>query len=85
MRSASERFKMRGMEEAWRAGTGAGFLARCCEWCPVCRHARATQRGWCYDLVRKVERGLCPFGRAYERVHGRKPYEPMPADGSKAK
>ncbi len=60
-------------------GSGVRLLARCCEWCPVCRRARATQRGWCYGLVRHVEQGVCPFGRAYERVHGRKPHEPVPA------
>lgn len=51
-------------------------LARICELCPVCRHARRSQGGLAFAIVRNVEEGICPFCRAYERVHGRKAHEP---------
>ncbi len=47
-------------------------LARVCANCPVCRRARQRQRGLAFWLVQQVEAKLCPFCRAYERVHGRK-------------
>ena len=50
-------------------------LARVCEHCPVCRRARRRQRGAAYLLVKGVETAICPFFRAYERVHGRKAHE----------
>lgn len=50
-------------------------LARMCELCPVCRRARARQRGVAYTIVKNVEVGICPFCQAYERVHGRKAHE----------
>ncbi|NIT35863.1 MAG: hypothetical protein GTN49_05085 [candidate division Zixibacteria bacterium] len=53
--------------------------AQVCEGCPVCSRAREKQRGLAYWFVKKVERRLCPYCRAYERVHGRKAYEPTPA------
>ncbi len=45
----------------------------------MCSRAREKQRGLAYWFVKKVERRLCPYCRAYERVHGRKAYEPTPA------
>ena len=54
----------------------AKALAKVCAGCPVCRHARRRQRGIVCWLVSRVGARLCPFCRAYERVHGRK------ADGS---
>ena len=51
------------------------LLAKFCEHCPVCRHARQKQQGLAYTFVRQVEAGLCPFCQAYERVHGRKAHE----------
>jgi hypothetical protein len=51
-------------------------LARVCELCPVCRHARAKQQGLAFRLVRSVEVNVCPFCRAYEKVHGRKAHSP---------
>lgn len=51
-------------------------LASVCENCPVCRQARNRQKGAAYRFVRTVEEGLCPFCKAYERVHGRKAHEP---------
>lgn len=50
-------------------------LARLCELCPVCRHARQMQKGLAFAIVKNVEGGICPFCRAYERVHGRKAHE----------
>jgi hypothetical protein len=51
-------------------------LAQVCMRCPVCRHARKMQRGAAYRFVRTIETDLCPFCKAYERVHGRKAHEP---------
>lgn len=50
-------------------------LAKVCQSCPVCRRARRQQSGAAFLLVKQVERHLCPFCRAYERVHGRKAHE----------
>lgn len=52
-------------------------LARVCELCPVCRAARADQQGFANRFVMNVEAGICPFCRAYERVHGRKAHDPV--------
>jgi len=50
-------------------------MARLCELCPVCRHARRRQKGVAYAIVKNVEVSVCPFCKAYERVHGRKAHE----------
>ena len=50
-------------------------MARLCELCPVCRHARKRGDGVAYAIVKNVEVAICPFCRAYERVHGRKAHE----------
>lgn len=50
-------------------------LARLCELCPLCRHARQEQNGFANTFVRSVETAVCPFCRAYERVHGSKAHE----------
>ena len=50
-------------------------LAKVCECCPVCRHARHHQKGMVYTFVKSVEEGICPFCIAYERVHGKKAHE----------
>jgi hypothetical protein len=55
-------------------------LATVCDNCPVCRRARRKQRGIAYQLVKKVEGRVCPFGRAYERITGRKSHEPVPPE-----
>jgi len=52
---------------------------RCVE-CPVCTRARRKQRGFAFWLVKRVERGLCPCCKAYERVYGRKAHEPVPGE-----
>ena len=53
-------------------------LAAVCANCPACRHARKTQKGLVFALVKKVEDKICPFCKAYERVYGRKSYHPIP-------
>lgn len=53
-------------------------LAALCRMCPVCRRARARQRGAAYLLVKRVEGSLCPACRAHEKVTGRKAHEPDP-------
>ena len=52
-------------------------LARVCETCPLCRPARRNQQGLANRFVRGIEVNICPFCRAYERVHGRKAHEPI--------
>jgi len=54
--------------------------ARFCLTCPVCRRARAKQRGLAYWFVKRVERAFCPYCQAYEKVYGRKAYEPVPLE-----
>ncbi|HDP26233.1 MAG TPA: hypothetical protein ENN34_12435 [Deltaproteobacteria bacterium] len=51
------------------------FLAQVCGVCPVCTHARKKQNGMAYTFVKSIEGRLCPFCRAYEKVHGRKAHE----------
>jgi len=48
--------------------------------CPVCRHARATQKGIAYFFVKHIEGGFCPACQAYEKVYGRKSHEPIPVN-----
>jgi uncharacterized protein CbrC (UPF0167 family) len=50
-------------------------LARVCEICPVCNQARRKQEGAAFWLVTNVEENICPFCKAYERVHGRKAHQ----------
>ena len=51
-------------------------LANVCLHCTVCRQARRRQQGAAFWFVTKIERGVCPFCQAYERVYGRKAHEP---------
>ncbi len=53
--------------------------AQKCVECPVCSSARAKQRGLAFLFVKFIEGGLCPYCKAYEKVHGRKAHEPIPA------
>lgn len=50
--------------------------ARICLDCPICRRARKKQKGLAYLFVKKVEHGMCPKCQAYEKVYGKKAYEP---------
>lgn len=52
-------------------------LAQSCLKCPFCGHARRKQRGLIFWLVKKVESGVCPACKAYEKVYGRKAHEPI--------
>ena len=57
--------------------------AQVCVSCPVCRRARRRQRGFAFGLVKRVEARLCPFCRAYARVHRRPAHEPAAAPAGK--
>lgn len=52
-------------------------LAKKCMGCPVCKHARVTQRGFAFWFVKTIEGGICPACKAYEKVYGRKAHEPL--------
>jgi len=52
-------------------------LAKFCVTCPVCKHARKTQKGTAFWFVKKIEGNLCPFCKAYERVYGRKAHQTL--------
>lgn len=53
-------------------------MAQKCVECPVCSHARRTQRGLAFLFVKFIEGGFCPYCKAYEKVYGRKAHEPVP-------
>jgi hypothetical protein len=53
-------------------------LAQQCMSCPICKHARKKQRGLIFWFVKKLEAGVCPACKAYEKVYGRKAHEPVP-------
>ena len=52
--------------------------AKKCLECPICKHARAKQKGVAYWFVKSVEGKFCPNCKSFEKVYGRKAYEPMP-------
>ena len=52
-------------------------MAQFCVDCKLCRHARAKQKGFAYWFVKKIEREICPFCKAYQKVYGRKAHEPV--------
>ncbi|MBN1191864.1 MAG: hypothetical protein JXA46_19085 [Dehalococcoidales bacterium] len=49
----------------------------CLKKCPVCTAARKKQKGLRFWFVKNIEGGLCPACRAYTKVYGRKPHEPL--------
>ncbi len=53
-------------------------MAQKCVECPVCAHARRKQRGIIFWFVKKIEGGVCPYCKAYERVYGKKAHEALP-------
>jgi hypothetical protein len=57
-------------------------LAAVCVRCPLCRRARHKQTGLVFRLVKYVDARLCPFCRAYDRVHGRPAHERPAAAGT---
>ena len=52
--------------------------AQQCLECPVCNYARKKQKGLVFWFVKSVESSFCPYGKAYEKVYGRKSHEPIP-------
>ena len=65
-------------ERAMSEGKTSGIdraLAAVCRSCPVCRRARKKGAGRAHRFVQAVETKICPFCRAYERVHGKKAHE----------
>ena len=52
--------------------------AKQCLECPLCKRARSKQRGLIFWFVKKLESGICPACKAYEKVYKRKAHEPMP-------
>ena len=54
-------------------------MAQLCVECKVCSHARVKQSGFAYWFVKRIEGGICPFCKAYEKVYGRKAHEPIPS------
>lgn len=56
--------------------------AKQCLKCPLCKRARDKQKGLIFWFVRKLESGLCPACKAYEKVYQRKAHEPIPKTGS---
>ena len=53
-----------------------------CLHCPLCTRAREKQSGLAYWFVKMLEGSICPNGKAYAKVYGRKPHEPIPPEGS---
>ncbi len=56
-------------------------LALQCMSCSLCQKARIKQRGLIFWFVKKLESGICPACKAYEKVYGRKAHEPVPKSG----
>jgi hypothetical protein len=52
----------------------AGFCAKTCS---ICKNARKQQKGFSFWFVKNVEGGVCPACKAYAKVYGRKPHEPI--------
>ena len=57
--------------------------AKICLECPICKRARKKQRGIAFWFVKKIESGICPACKAYEKVYKRKAHEPI-SDASKS-
>ena len=55
-------------------------LAQQCLECPICKRARFKQRGLLFWFVKKLEAGICPACKAYEKVYKRKAHEPLPGN-----
>jgi hypothetical protein len=52
-------------------------LAKQCLECPICKRARFKQKGLIFWFVKKLESGICPACKAYEKVYKRKAHEPI--------
>jgi hypothetical protein len=53
-------------------------MAQQCLECPVCKKARINQKGFFFWFVKRIEGGVCPYCKAYEKVYGQKAHEPLP-------
>ena len=53
-------------------------MAQRCVDCKLCSHARNKQKGMIFWAVKNIDVHLCPCCKAYEKVYGRKAYEPIP-------
>ena len=53
-------------------------LAKQCLECFLCKRARGKQKGLAFWFVKKLESGICPACKAYEKVYNRKAHEPIP-------
>lgn len=51
------------------------WMAAVCQNCVICKHARKTQKGIAYNIA-KLDAKICPFCKAYEKLNGKKSYEP---------
>lgn len=51
-------------------------LAKQCAACPLCKRARKKQQGVAFWFVSRIENKICPACKAYEKVYGRKAFEP---------
>jgi len=52
-------------------------MAQRCLECLLCRRAREKQRGLAFWFVKRIESRVCPYCKAYERVHDRKAHESL--------
>jgi len=50
--------------------------ARICLKCPICSRAREKQKGFAYFFTKYIDRKVCPYCKAFEKVTGRFAYEP---------
>lgn len=51
------------------------YMAKVCLACRMCRHAREKQKGTAFWLVKHIERKICPYCQAYQRIFGRYAHE----------
>jgi hypothetical protein len=48
--------------------------------CRMCRYARRKQKGILFWFVKVLEGGLCPKCKAFAKVTGRQPHDPLPEE-----
>ena len=53
-------------------------LAKQCMECDLCKKAREKQKGFVFWFVKWLDATICPACKAYEKVYGRKAYDPLP-------
>jgi hypothetical protein len=51
--------------------------AKKCLECPVCVKAREKQKGLAYWFVKLIDRTICPYCKAFEKVFNQRAYEPI--------